>query len=101
MSAAPSLPDGEASSRRGLARTSGTARAAAYKRWDATDTSARTKATQAARDAAAARFLAQVDPDGALDDAERERRAKAARHQHMLRMAQLSAQARARKGGKR
>lgn len=90
-----SLPGGQARRRTGLAISSAAARAAARKRWAAVrDTR---KATQAARDAAAARFLSLVDPDGTLPDAEREQRAEQARYAHMLRMTQLSVDAR-RKG---
>lgn len=89
-----SLPGGQARRRTGLAVSSAAARAAARKRWDAVrDTR---KATQAARDAAAARFLALVDPEGQLSEEEREHRANLAKRAHMLRMAQLSVDARKR-----
>jgi hypothetical protein len=41
------------------------------------------------------RFLAEVDPEGRLDPAERTLRAEAARRAHMLRLAALSARSRA------
>lgn len=54
------------------------------------------------RDAAFARFLDQVDPDGVLSDTERARRALHAQKAHMSRLAYRSAQARrANKTGKR
>jgi len=52
--------------------------------------------TKAGRDAFWARFLTEVDPDGLLPAAERDRRAAAARTQYMKRLSYLSAKARAR-----
>lgn len=71
------------------------ARIAAHTRWaNETDPQA---ATAPARKAAYERFERQVDPDGVLSPSERSRRAEHARKAHFLRMAQRSAQARARK----
>ena len=50
--------------------------------------------TAKARATFLARFEAQVDPDGSLPPAERERRALAARKAHMLRLSLASAKAR-------
>lgn len=61
------------------------------------DRSARTKP---ARDALAAKFEAEVDPDGILDPDERARRAEHARRAHFHRMALASARARRRRAGK-
>ncbi len=61
--------------------------------------------TKAAREASAtaldARLLAEIDPDGALSEAERLRRLAHARRAHFARLALRSAQARGRrqKGG--
>jgi hypothetical protein len=57
--------------------------------------------SKAGRDAAWSRFLDQVDPERTLPDAERERRAEAARKSHMSLIALKSVQARAarRRGG--
>lgn len=68
------------------------ARIAANHRWS--QTSDRTAATAAARQAALGRFERMVDPDGVLPPDERARRADAARSAHMCRMALRSAQAR-------
>jgi hypothetical protein len=46
------------------------------------------------RKAAWERFLKEVDPDGVLPEAERERRAKHAQSAHMARIQHLSAKAR-------
>jgi hypothetical protein len=54
--------------------------------------------TRKARESFRARFYQQVDPDGVLPDAERERYAEAALKAHMARLARLSANAR-RRGG--
>jgi hypothetical protein len=60
----------------------------------------RTAATAAARKAFADRFETLVDPDGALDPAERALRAENARKAHYRKLALKSAQVRrARKGG--
>jgi hypothetical protein len=53
--------------------------------------------TAAARGAFLARFEIQVDPEGRLPEAERPRRADAARHEHMSRLAYRARDARARK----
>ncbi len=50
--------------------------------------------TAPARAAFDRRFLNQVDPDGQLPEAERNRRAEAAKKAHFARMAYRSAQAR-------
>ena len=50
--------------------------------------------TKAARRAFNQRFLDQVDPDGRLPDAERRRRAEAARRAYFTRLAYLSARKR-------
>ena len=54
--------------------------------------------TTAAARAAAARFEHQVDPDGSLAPAERERRASAARRAHMIRLSQAAADKRKSRG---
>ncbi len=53
--------------------------------------------TRAAREAFARRFEREVDPDGVLPEAERARRAEAAKRAHFQRMALRSAQARRKK----
>jgi len=53
--------------------------------------------TQAARDTFMARFEREVDPDGVLPEAERARRAEAAKKLHFQRMAWKSAKARSQK----
>ena len=53
--------------------------------------------TASARRAFLDRFLREVDPTGELPQAERERRAEAARRAHMSRLALRSARARSRK----
>ena len=50
--------------------------------------------TKPARVAFNARFLREVDPEGKLPEAERQRRAEAARKAYFARLARLSAQAR-------
>ncbi len=55
--------------------------------------------TLAARRAFAQRFEREVDPDGVLPEAERMRRAEAAKRAHFQRMALRSAQARRKKAG--
>jgi hypothetical protein len=50
--------------------------------------------TRAARRAFNQRFLDQVDPDGRLPEAERRRRAEAARRAYFTRLAYLSARKR-------
>jgi len=57
------------------------------------------KTTEAARKANAARFEAQVDPDGVLDPKERARRAAHAERAYMLRLAYKSAKVRAERKG--
>jgi hypothetical protein len=60
----------------------------------------RTAATASARKAFMDRFEREVDPDGALDPAERARRAEHARKAYFARLALVSSKARAaRKGG--
>jgi hypothetical protein len=68
------------------------ARIAAHTRWAHTDD--RQAATRPARDAFLARFEHQVDPEGTLPPAERQRRAESARRAHMLRLAKRSAKSR-------
>lgn len=46
------------------------------------------------REAFLARFERQVDPDGVLSDAERTRRAEAAKHAYFIRLSIKSAEAR-------
>jgi hypothetical protein len=58
----------------------------------------RKESTAAARRAANDRFEREVDPDGVLSVAERQRRAAYARRAHMQRMALASAKARKRRG---
>jgi len=53
--------------------------------------------TAAGRAAFLARFEREVDPDGALPVAERQRRAEMARRAHFARLARLSANARRKK----
>lgn len=53
--------------------------------------------TAAGRAAFLARFEREVDPDGLLPEAERQRRAEHARKAHFARLARLSAEARRRK----
>lgn len=54
-----------------------------------------TKANTApARKAFLSRFEREVDPDGSLPEAERQRRAEAAKKAHMLKLAHASAKAR-------
>jgi hypothetical protein len=53
--------------------------------------------TQPARAAFLARFVEQVDPDRLLPEAERTRRAEAARHAYFARLAYLSASSRQRR----
>ncbi len=75
------------------------ARVAANARWAQTED--RTRATEKAREAALRRFENEVDPDGVLEPAERERRAGYARKAHMLGLALKSSKARrARKAAK-
>jgi hypothetical protein len=47
------------------------------------------------------RFLREVDPDGVLPEAERRRRAEAAKKAHFARLALKSAKSRAKKRGKK
>lgn len=56
--------------------------------------------TRPARTAFAARFEREVDPLGVLAPAERALRAEAAMRAHMLRLAERSADARARRQGR-
>lgn len=68
-----------------------TARLAAYSKWAHTDAR---EGTQAARDAFLRRFLDEVDPDRELPEAERQRRAEAARRAYFTRLAYRSAKVR-------
>lgn len=68
------------------------ARLAAHTKW--ANTADPTAATQAARDAFMARFLREVDPDGLLPEAERNRRAESARKAYFTRLALASSRAR-------
>jgi hypothetical protein len=72
------------------------ARIAAAARWAGED-----PAANAARGQAGLinRFRREVDPDGTLPEAERERRAQSAYRAHMSRLALASSKARARKAG--
>jgi hypothetical protein len=63
-------------------------------------TTDRTARTQAARDAALARFMPE-DPDGTLTDEQRRQMAISARKAEMSRLALLSAQARAKAAAER
>jgi len=73
------------------------ARIASHESWARTpDASAR---TAPGRKAFLDRFEKQVDPDGTLSPAERERRARAAFRAHMSKLAFASSKARSRKGG--
>ncbi len=71
------------------------ARLAALTRWSAQDP---VEGTSAARKAFNDRFARQVDPDGVLPEAERLRRAEAARKAYFTRLALKSAQARRNRG---
>lgn len=75
-------------------RRSIAARIAAHSRWALEPD--RKAATAPARSGLKAKFLAEVDPSGLLDEAERERRAQSLMRAHMLRLASKSAKARAR-----
>lgn len=72
------------------------ARLAAYTRWSRYDSK---EGTQKAREAFFDRFRTQVDPDGILPPAERERRATAAMNAHMAGMAFKSAKVRKQRAG--
>jgi hypothetical protein len=69
-------------------------RIAANERWAHTDD--RAAATAPARAGLDARFVAEVDPDGMLDPAERARRVASKRRAYFARLALLSAQSRRR-----
>lgn len=71
------------------------AKVAAHTRWAHEDD--RRAATQAARDGLQRKFEDQVDPDRRLDPQERARRAESAKRAHYTRLAQKSAESRARK----
>jgi hypothetical protein len=71
-----------------------TARLAAHTRWAHQDP---VEGTTAARQAFLSRFEREVDPDGILPEAERQRRAEHARKAYFARLALKSAKAR-RKG---
>ena len=60
------------------------AQIAAHARW--ARVADRTAATEPARRAALGRFEREVDPDGVLSPAERQRRARNAQAEHMARM---------------
>jgi hypothetical protein len=68
------------------------ARIAAHERW--AHTKDRQAATAPARAGLDARFAEQVDPDGTLDPAERDKRVRAKRKAHFARLALLSAESR-------
>jgi hypothetical protein len=68
------------------------ARIAALTRWSREDPAANAARGQAGL---MARFVDQVDPDRVLPEAERQRRAEAARRAHMAQLAFRSAKARA------
>jgi hypothetical protein len=67
----------------------------AHESW--ANTSDRAARTKPARDAMLARFEREVDPDGALDPAERARRAEHKRKAYFQRLAMKSARARRRR----
>ena len=70
------------------------ARVAAHARWSKEDPAANAARGQAGL---LARFEREVDPDGSLPPAERERRAQSAYRAHMGRLALASSKARARR----
>lgn len=73
------------------------ARIAAHTRWSKEDPAPTAKRAQAGL---LDKFRREVDPNNELPEAERERRAQAARRAHMQRLALASSKARgARKGG--
>jgi NAD(P)H-hydrate repair Nnr-like enzyme with NAD(P)H-hydrate dehydratase domain len=74
-----------AAERRERARIGGLARAAKYAGYDL---------TRAAREGRMRRYLHEVDPDGVLSQAERERRAVAARKRDMAKLTLASLRAR-------
>lgn len=75
------------------------ARLAAYSLHSKVDSRAH---TQPARNAFLARFEREVDPESRLPEAERKRRAEAARHAYFTKLAYQSSRARrARHGGRR
>jgi hypothetical protein len=69
-------------------------RLGAYSRWAREDTTA---GTEPARKAFLARFEAEVDPEGVLPPAERQRRAEAARKAYFTKLALASSKARGKK----
>jgi hypothetical protein len=69
---------------------------AANTRWSREDPAANAERGQAGL---VARFEREVDPDGLLDPAERERRVECAKKAHFQRLAFASSKARARKAG--
>jgi hypothetical protein len=73
------------------------ARIAALTRWSREDPKAHAERMQ---EGLMDRFRREVDPDGALPEAERERRATAARRAHMQRLALASSKARAARKGR-
>lgn len=81
------MPDNRTTEERSLA-----ARIAANTRWG--NTPDRAKATEPARRGLRAKFERQVDPDGTLDPAERERRVDSLMRAHMQRLSLKATQAR-------
>lgn len=71
------------------------ARMAAHMSW--ANTSDRTARTEPGRKALRSKFEREVDPEGVLPEAERQRRAESARKAHFTRLALKSAQARRRR----
>ena len=63
-------------------------------RWSRLPAGQRTAQTQAARDAVRAKYLAQVDPDGVLPEAEREALARQAHRADMRRRSLMASRAR-------
>jgi len=70
------------------------ARIAAHTRWSRASAEDRKAQSDALRVGTIARFEREVDPDGTLTAAERQRRAHAAEQAHMARMALASSKAR-------
>lgn len=73
-------------------------RIGAYAKWSKTDPKEGTAAARAASPGSLAYFEKQVDPEGVLSEAERLRRAEAARRAHFTRLALASARARRKRG---
>lgn len=72
-------------------------RMGAYRRWAGADPVAGTEAARAAGPGSDAYWERKVDPDGALPDAERTRRAVAAKRAHFAKLALASSRARSRR----